>query len=473
MEETSRPAGSKWLVLLTTALATTLTYWTSGALIVALPAIAAEFGVSASEASAVTMVYYLAMGALTLPFGRLGDSIGHHKVFLTGVALATVLSGITPLFSNSLAAVIALRAITGVALSMSLSVTQAILVTVFPGSERGKVIGINSMLVAGTGMLGQLLCGFILESLSWKVLFLIPVPLGILCLILGFKVLRGFEARHTPVDVAGTILIVVMLVSFTLMLKKVTIIEGVNLNPVLGGVAAVCLVAFILAEKRSAHPLIILSLFRSRAFTMGYLLMAGAYMMSGLTTTTLPFYLQNVLLVSKSISGVVALVYPLAMVLLATRCGALSDRIGTRKMVLCGIAVQSVALFLFAMCGGSTSVWVVSAIMLLYGIASAMFFSPNAASVVNAVPPEAMGMVSGMTSTVRSISNSIGQNLFSLLIAGRSAVYMLQSSDEALVYNLAQRDMEWIAAAVLLLLFILGVALIPSRKHYSARSDKQ
>ena len=165
--------------------------------------------------------------------------------------------------------------------------------------------------------------------------------------------------------------------------------------------------------------------------------------------------------------------YPLAMVVLATRFGALSDKRGTHGIVLCGLAIQSVSVLLYALCGAAASVYSVGAVMLLFGISSAMFYSPNASGIISNVPSTDIGMISGMNSAVRSISNAFGLNLFSLIIAARSSVYEARSLDAAQVFCYAHRDMAFVGAIILTTAFLLGLALLPRKKTTLPHSERR
>ena len=445
-------------------------YWTNGGLQISLPVIAQEFGVSASEASTVVMVYYLALGVLTLPFGRLGDSIGHDKVFQTGLAAGTVLSVISPFVSRSLGILVCMRILSGIALSMCLSVTQAILVTVFPPEERGKILGINSTLIAGSGMLGQFLGGIASDHGGWRLLFLLPVPVGIAGFLAGRKYLKGFSASRKRVDYTGAALIVVFLTCLTLILKKASSM-GKGLLALTAVICIASLAVLILWERRAENPLLALQLFRLKGFSVGYVLMTGCYIVAAVIQTAIPFYLQQTKGVSTSVSGGIALIFTLTMVLLAPTFGSLSDRAGVRKIVLSGILVQAVFVFCYACLNEKTPLALTAVVLFLFGLGSAMFYSPNASAVMGSVPKDNIGMTSGMSSAVRSIATSIGQNVFSILIAWRTAAHAGEALSEGLLFRAAQHDTVLIMTVLLIALFVLGFLLMPGRRSRQGRSS--
>ena len=453
----------RW-TLFAVAMSALMIYWTNGGLQIALPVIAREFGVKAGDASTIVMVYYLALGVLTLPFGRLGDSIGHDKVFRTGIAAGTVLSVIAPFAARSLSLLVLMRILSGIALSMCLAVTQAILVTVFPPEARGKILGINSTMIAASGMLGQFLGGVAAEHGGWRILFLLPVPLGVAGFLAAKKYLNGFTASHKKVDYPGAFFIIVFLTALTLILKKAAIMSSSMLTGMVAA-AVVSLLVLIWWEGKAENPLLALKLFRLRGFSVGYILMCGCYIVAAVIQTAIPFYLQQTKGVSTSVSGGIALIFTLTMVLLAPTFGSLSDRLGVRKIVLSGILCQSVFVFCYAMLNEKTPLVLVAVVLFLFGLGSAMFYSPNASAVMGSVPKENVGMASGMSSAVRSIATSIGQNVFSILIAWRTAAHATETLSEGMEFLKAQHETVLIMTGLLLVLLVTGFFLLPGRRR--------
>ncbi|MBQ6662968.1 MAG: MFS transporter, partial [Firmicutes bacterium] len=217
-------------------------------------------------------------------------------------------------------------------------------------------------------------------------------------------------------------------------------------------------------EGKAENPLLALKLVRLRGFSVGYILMCGCYIVAAVIQTAIPFYLQQTKGVSTSVSGGIALIFTLTMVLLAPTFGSLSDRLGVRKIVLSGILCQSVFVFCYAMLNEKTPLVLVAVVLFLFGLGSAMFYSPNASAVMGSVPKENVGMASGMSSAVRSIATSIGQNVFSILIAWRTAAHATETLSEGMEFLEAQHETVLIMTGLLLVLLVTGFFLLPGRR---------
>ncbi len=449
----------KWLVLLTMALGAFMTYWTNAAFNICMPRLCQDFAVSEAQVTILQTVYFLALACFTLPFGKIGGNIGYNKVYVTGAVLATLLTGLTPVVAKNFTTLIVMRALTGVALAMCISVSQAVLSLVFPPEERGKAMGLNSMLIAGTGMLGELCGGWFVNF--WRVIFFIPIPFGIVCVIMAVKLLKGLKPQQsTKIDFLGASFIILFLAALTMLLRKANIFPNHN-GLILGILAGLFLAAFIITESRSKHPLMSLKLFKIKSFTLGYILMFGAYVTNTMANTTRTFFVVNVMGYTEKVAGVLAVLCSIAIALFATGFGSLSDKIGTKKIVVTALILQAIALATYAMCIGSTPLFLFGALMLFYGVSSSMFYSPNVSACMSSVPTSEVGMASGMNSAVRSIAQAIGSSLYALIISGRKSVYAKTDLNDAWIYNFAQRDMLLICAAALAVLVVFAVIMLP------------
>jgi EmrB/QacA subfamily drug resistance transporter len=395
-------AQGRW-VLLATVLGSAIASIDATVVGIALPAIGRNFGVGLTLLQWVVIAYTLVLAGLLLLAGALGDKYGRKKVFEIGVAwfaVASIVCGIAP----SPGVLIAARALQGVGAALLTPGSLAIIEATFRPDDRGKAIGAWSGMSGVGTAIGPFLGGWLVQAVSWRLIFVINLPIAALVLAVSRRHVP--ETRNTEttgrLDVVGGALITLGLVGFTYGL-----IEG----PVTGwgspGVltalitGAALLGVFIWRERRAAAPMLPLSLFSSTQFTATNVVTFAVYGAIGGALFLLPIQLQQVSGYTALEAGISLLPVTVITLALSTRSGDLASRIGPRLQMSFGPLLVGAGLALFTRIGASGDYLTeVLPAVVVFGFGLAVTVAPLTATVLAAVPAKHAGMASAVNNDV-------------------------------------------------------------------------
>jgi EmrB/QacA subfamily drug resistance transporter len=403
----------------------------------ALPSIRVDLGASLDALEWTVNAYTLTYAVFLLTGAALGDRFGRRRMFLAGLSLFTLSSAAAALAPGA-AALIAARAVQGVGAAMVTPLTLTLLSDAFPADRRGAAIGIWSG-VSGLGVaLGPLVGGAVVDGISWHWIFWLNVPVGLAVLPFAARVLTEGRGPNRTLDVPG-----VALGSLGLTGIVYGLVEGNAAgwgSPAIVGAfvsGAALLVAFVAWEARTPQPVLPLRFFRSRAFaaTNGVSLV----MYFGIFGSI--FLLAQVFQTAQGNtaleSGLRTLPWTGMPMIVAPLAGLLSDRIGSRPLMVAGLVAQSVAIgWLAAILDVGTPYVEQLPALVLGGVGMALVFAPAANAVVSAVRPAEVGQASGATNTIREIGGVMG-------IAVLAAVFSANGS-----YGSPQAFMDGVSPAL-------------------------
>lgn len=414
---------SKWRVLAIVGTGVFMCTLDSSIVNVSLPAIAAHFGVPVGAAVEWVIIAYLVIIASTLlTVGRLADRLGHRPIWLAGLGVFTAgsaLCGAAP----ALWLLICARVLQGIGGSLLMAVSPAMLTSAFPAQERGRALGLNSMIVALGISAGPTLGGWITESASWRWIFYVNVPIGIVGVIATLVVLpRDRRSTRTPFDVAGAVLLGIALASLTTLLSIGT--DAGWTSPIALGLGAAVVVAgglFGWQERRHAHPLLDHRLFENRLFAWATASLVLSFLAAYATAFILPIYLEQLRGFDVLRAGLLLTPFPLVVAVVAPISGHLADRFGTRWLAAAGMTLLCAGLLLLARLGAHTSTWGVIWPQLIAALGQAMFQSPNNSAIMGAAPRDRQGVAAGMLATGRTMGQSISVAIAGAVLVGLGA----------------------------------------------------
>jgi EmrB/QacA subfamily drug resistance transporter len=410
----------KWLILSSVSVGTFMATLDGSIVNISLPRIRQAFGIDLPTIEWVVVAYLLVVGAVLLPFGRLGEVLTFKRVYLAGFAIftiASVLCGLAP----GIEALVGFRILQGIGAGMLQAMGMAIVARTFRPHERGRALGFHAISVSIGLSLGPALGGFLTEFGSWRAIFLVNAPVGLLAIAWAAWILP----REQPGEARSFDLVGAVLASLAMFAVLLALVEGGSWGWTSGIVLGLVLVflvtgvAFIAVERRSRGPMIDLDLFRSRAFSAG--LASVVFAFAGLFTATflLPFLLQEGSGFTPLEAGLLLVPIPIATALVAPFSGAISDRVGQRLPASLGMAVMVAGFVSLTQLPPGFAVLDLVWRLALIGIGHGLFMSPNSSAVLGAVPRTRLGTASGVLAQTRIDGQAIGIALSGAVVAAR------------------------------------------------------
>ncbi|MBM3287015.1 MAG: MFS transporter [Candidatus Eisenbacteria bacterium] len=407
------PARRPWWVFSAIGAGAFMSAFGGSAVNATLPVIQSSLGSGIATVQWVLTVFLLAVSALLLSFGRLGDILGHRTIYLwgfVGFIAGSTLCAISP----SAGALIASRVAQGIGAAMLFANSPAILTGSFRAEDRGRVLGLLSMMTYIGLTAGPSLGGWIAANLGWRAVFYVNVPVGLAALLIAWRVLpresaQGGEKRF---DLMGAGAFTVGLLALLLFLNQ-GYSRGWDSAPILLLlVASVALLTlFVAVERRDRAPMLDLGLFRSRIFSAAAASAMLNYLAIFICLFLMPFLLIRGMRMSVSEAGLLLTCQPLAMAITAPLSGAVADRVGSRGPSTLGMAILATGLFLLASLDAASSRWEIGAGLAVVGLGTGIFISPNSSALMGAAPKHRQGIAGGVLATARNLGMALGVGL--------------------------------------------------------------
>lgn len=416
-------------VLAVTILSTGMVYLDQTALNVAIPSIQIALNADVAGFQWIINIYILALSVLLMIGGALGDRYGRVRMVIAGTVLfvaASVLCGLAP----SLEVLIFARGLQGVGGALLVPGGLAIINATVPPERRGRALGVWGTFSPLVVMLGPLVGGFLTTVISWRAIFFINVPLGLLACWLAWRSVP--ESRDDtatgPLDWPGVL---------TLMLGLGGLLYGIIEGPDLGWAhplvlagllaGAAMLALFILIELRAPAPLMPLHLFRNRVFTGINVVTLVHYFALGSVFFFLTLNFQQAQGYSPFIAGLAQLPIPFCLFLMSRYAGNLTDRSGPQRVMPLGIALASLAFLVLTLPGVGANYWLTFLPgELLFGIGNGLTFVPLTAIALGALPARYSGVASGLNNAVARIAQMLAVAVFGLIMTGTFRAALLE-----------------------------------------------
>jgi multidrug resistance protein len=347
--------------------------------------------------------------------GRWADIHGKQRVYKWGVVgfvAGTILCALSP---NGWFLIVS-RFVQGLGIAMSMSVGSAILVSIFPPNQRGRVLGISVSFVYSGLALGPFLGGLLTEYWGWRFIFYLAIVLGVTIVTTAFLFLEKDKPAEnvTPIRFKG---------AYVYGLSLIALIYGSSTIPRIAGWISIGLGILLMAlffriESRSAFPVLNVKLFSTnKLFTFSTLSALINYSATFAIVFLMSLYLQKIKLLSPRETGFVLLVQPLVMAIFSPVMGRLSDKIEPRFLATAGMTLCTLGLAAFAFLSETTSIYLIVAVLVMVGFGFALFSSPNTNTIMSSVEKNMYGLASSIMETMRVLGQIASMTIATLLFS--------------------------------------------------------
>lgn len=413
-------SNKRWTILFIILIVTFMSTLDGSIINVTLPVMTKALKVDSANIQLVVISYLIVISATILLFGRLGDMFGKTKIFKIGLAIFTLgslLCGLT----NSLLILVIARVVQAIGAAACMANNQGIITEVFPVKERGKALGLSGTFVALGSLVGPPLGGFILSVSSWQYIFLINVPIGLIALFYSIKLLpKENKKSNAKLDGLGAVL---FMVSVVLLFGALNYGQSIGFNqPIILLeilISLIALMTFIYVEKKQEHPLLQLDIFKNKLFTVSIICAFISFVAIFCSNIILPFYLQDVKGFSPAQAGMILMIYPLVLSVIAPISGHLSDKIGSEILTFIGLLATSLGLFLMSLTNESTPIHILVIFIAIMSLGNGMFQSPNNSLVMSQVPKNKLGVAGSINGLIRNLGMVCGIAFSTILLYNR------------------------------------------------------
>ena len=413
----SKESPRQWLILVLISFASFMGALDATIVNISLPTISEYFHCDVATVSWVAMAYLLILSSTLITFGRVADIRGYKKIYLTGFAIFSIGSLLCGL-SSTIYLLIGFRVLQGIGAAMLQAIGGAMIVRYLPEKIRGTAFGVLTTSAAVGLAVGTPLGGFVSEFYGWHWIFLMNVPVGIIAIALGISVLPRDtgEFGKGQFDMSGACLLLVALVSLIFFLNMGNNVGWLSWRILISIIVSLAAWAgFIINEKRTQSPLIDLSLFRDRNFTMAVTVTLLILLVGQGSWYAFPFYLELEKGVATNIAGLILLVPAIFMMVLGPIAGLVSDRIGSRPICILGSAVLIAAFLLFALMGAKTGLHYIVIALALEGVGIGLIMPANLSRIMGMSAKGDEGVINSLVAAARNVGAVMGIAFFTLI----------------------------------------------------------
>jgi EmrB/QacA subfamily drug resistance transporter len=409
----------KWVVLTITTIGVFMSSLDGSIVNIAIPALSRDLGTSFEVVQWIPIIYLLVQAVTLISFGRLSDLHGRKLFFLFGILLFTFASFLSTFVTFGIELVI-FRAIQGIGSSFISANAPSMITDIFPREETGKALGINVATIYGGLVVGPVLGGFIVQFSSWRFIFFINVPIGIILILIGWFKLKKVNPgiKEERFDIWGTLLFGAFLATLLLALTIANLVGWASIPVILLFiVSASSIILFIYIESITRYPLFKLSLFRvNRIFSFANFAALLNYTAISGVSFLLSIYLQSILGILPAITALFLLPTTITMASVAPLSGRLSDKIGTRILTTIGMIIMAMGFIMLSMVLQFLPLIYIIITQFIVGVGIGLFSSPNNSAIMNAVEPRDHGIAAGTLSTMRVVGQSTSVALLSVIL---------------------------------------------------------
>jgi EmrB/QacA subfamily drug resistance transporter len=419
-----------------------------------LPVIQNVFHSSVVKVEWIVTIYLLVLSGLLLTFGRLGDLHGHRSIYIWGFGIFVASSALCG-SANSVELLILFRGMQAIGGAMLASNSPAILTGNFPLEQRGRALGLASMMTYLGLTAGPSIGGWLAQAFSWRAVFYMNVPVGALALTLSLIYIPQDKSldHDQKFDLVGAALFLIALSALLLGLNRGAVWGWTSL-PTLGLLigAIIFMIFFVHVESRTPTAMLDINLFRVPLFSAATASAILNYVCVYTITFLMPYYLIHGRGLNPAQAGLLLTIEPIVMAVAAPISGAYSDRIGSRLPGMIGMALMALGLFMLAFLGSSTSLIFAGFALAIAGLGTGTFISPNTSALMGSAPKHRQGIASGVQAAARNVGMVLGIGLAGAILT----THLEQNAPGALYRGL---DLGFASAGGVALLGVLMSAI--------------
>lgn len=386
----------------------------SNGIIIGVPAIANDFAMNNVIQNWIPTIFFLVMAVFTVPAGQISGKFGVKKSLFIGV-IVFLIGSTGAALSFSTESFMLFRIIQGASVAFINVSAMAMVVSAVKPQNRGKALGFTVTGVYLATSLSPVICGFLVYNLGWRSIFYVVIPFLVLCIVLIIlKVPQEWQTyKDDKIDKIGSIIYSIGILLFIYGFTNL-----INTNGLICTMAGiVLLVIFAAWELRQKSPVFNMNLFKNTKFTSSNIAALCSYLAIMVVTTILNYHFQYVRGWNAQMAGLVLIVTPIIMAILAPNTGKLSDRIHPQKLAAAGMAIATIALLILTFLNKDTPLYLVILAMVLQGIGMGLFSSPNMNAIMSSVPPKDAPTASASQATMRTIGQTMSLGLLTLIFA--------------------------------------------------------
>ena len=386
----------------------------SAGIILGVPSIASEFGMNNVIQNWIPTIALLVIAVFTLPAGQISGKYGVKKSLIVGVVIF-ILASIGACLSFSTESFLLFRVMQGIGIAFLNVSAMAMVVQAVNPKNRGKALGFTVTGIYLAGSLSPVLCGFLVYNLGWRSMFYFVIPFLVLCLALMIWKIPGEwkTYENSKIDSIGYILygigILLFIYGFT------NLINFYGMMCVASGF--ILLAVFSYWELKADSPAFNMKLFKNMKFTSSNIAALCSYLAIAAITTILNYHFQYVRGWNAQMSGIMLIITPIIMAIMAPNAGKLSDKIHPQKLAAIGMSIATVTLVILIFLDANTSIYLIVIAMVLQGIGMGLFTTPNTNAIMSSVPPNETPNASAAQSAMRTIGQTMSLGLLTLIFA--------------------------------------------------------
>ena len=436
MENKGKAAGPRggfhpheWIILLTVMIASFLGRLDGTVVNLALPKMISDFGITVSEASWIATAYIIANAIFVPIFGKLGDLIGRKPLYLFGI-IGFIISSIFAGFSQNLSQMLFFRILQAITVSIDYPLALSIIAFTFEDRQkRAQAMGLWSAVFGVAAVFGPLLGGPLIDHFSWRSVFYINVPIGIIGALMAWKFIvepvekiRGIK----NFDIWGSLLLGLSLGTLVLVLDQGQTWGWLSTNSILSYVVtALSMLSFILVEQRQIEPVVDLKFFKIPEFSISLIVSFITFMgmIGGLFL--LPIFVQNYLGYSVTKTGYLFLPMAAGMMMAAQVGARASIRFQPKYVVFAGLAWSAFILLLFSGIDLTWSFTHFAILLFCFALGLGLTFAPITNAAISTVPLHEVGVASSILALVRNISGAFGVAIFATILTNSASSAIL------------------------------------------------